>query len=312
MKEMNLDTSTKIALIALIFTSVTAVFTAVSLYFAYRLVRMKSGVRLRGGYSTCSSISCEDNYLASITLENAKDRAITIFEIYMKLGNNYYVRIEDFEDKPLILKPFETYHKDYDPIIFYELNMRRVFLNKLFKDKKVKHQLFVSTSEGKKKVRGMKRWNPVLDSLRNYMIAVVQPVRSIYKDRAYGSNVKYLIELKYDDKHEEVIPIYPRDYELRKFRKFQLTKDALKTKECLENFLDQQKAEGNLSSSSFEVHDFQEWKKESFELEKMESYEAEYFGKFRVYVLGLIESKIQDYKMNKKNKELARKRNNKT
>src|SRR5439155_13648994 len=42
-------------------------------------------------------------------LENLKDRAVVIFKIYMKFGNNVFIEIDDFANNPLILKPFEVF-----------------------------------------------------------------------------------------------------------------------------------------------------------------------------------------------------------
>jgi hypothetical protein len=42
-----------------------------------------------------SSVYCDDPYLSSLVIENLKDRAITIFEIYLKVGNHCYIQIED-------------------------------------------------------------------------------------------------------------------------------------------------------------------------------------------------------------------------
>ena len=53
----------------------------------------------------CSSVSCSDNYISSLTLENLKDRAVVILKIYLRLGHGYFVEIEDFENSPLILRP---------------------------------------------------------------------------------------------------------------------------------------------------------------------------------------------------------------
>ena len=51
-----------------------------------------------------SSVDCDDPYLSSLVIENLKDRAITIFEIYLKVGSNCYIQVEDFGSKPLVLR----------------------------------------------------------------------------------------------------------------------------------------------------------------------------------------------------------------
>ena len=93
--------------------------------------RRKSGVDIQGSYTVSSSRDCDDKYVSSIVLENLKDRSITIFSIYLQVGRPYHVELDNFKDAPLILKPFETFHKDYGPIEFYEFTMKKVEINAL-------------------------------------------------------------------------------------------------------------------------------------------------------------------------------------
>src|SRR6267378_5645545 len=71
--------------------------------------RRKAGMYVRGVFSTGSGTSCNDVYVTEVILENLKDRAVTIFSIYLKIGHNYYVELENLEEKPLVLKAFETF-----------------------------------------------------------------------------------------------------------------------------------------------------------------------------------------------------------
>jgi hypothetical protein len=187
---MNSTVEIPIPSIIAIAISTCALFVAVSNY------RRKTGIQIRGSWSVTSSIACDDDYISSLVIENQKDRAITIFSIYLKIGHNYYVQIENFEDKPLVLKAYESYHRDFDPLVFYEVSMTRVKIDELLKDKKIRKQLVVSTSNGKYTVPSlMHQWSPVEDFFQNHMTAVVRPVRSTYKGRAFGSNVVFLVEV---------------------------------------------------------------------------------------------------------------------
>ena len=91
----------------------------IGLYFASKAYWLKWGIRLRGTFSISSSMACDDDYVSSVVLENVKDRAVTIFAIYLQIGPNIYIVIEEFGDKPLILKGFETFQNNYEPIEFY-------------------------------------------------------------------------------------------------------------------------------------------------------------------------------------------------
>ena len=57
------------------------------------------------------------------------------------------------------------------------------------------------------------------------------------------------------DGTEEVVPIYPRDYEIRKFRNFSLTREAIESQQTLEEFLREQITAGKLSCLSMDVVD---------------------------------------------------------
>ena len=76
-----------------------------------------------------------------------------------------------------------------------------------------------------------------------------------YKGHSYGSEAKFILTLNNADGRDEVIPIYPRDYEIRKFRNFALTREAIESQQALEGFLQEQVAAGKLSCLSIDVVD---------------------------------------------------------
>jgi hypothetical protein len=90
---MNLETIiSSINSIVALLVSITALIYTVKTYI------LKSGAHVRGLFSIHSSISCEDKYVGRIALENMKDRATVIFKIYLLVGKNYYIELEDFEE----------------------------------------------------------------------------------------------------------------------------------------------------------------------------------------------------------------------
>lgn len=119
------------------------------MYFTIRAFLLKSGQKFRCDISVASTIECEDKYVSSITIENLKDRAAVIFKIFIKYGLNNYLLIEDFSNSPLILKPFEVYYQEYDPILFYSTGTRIAKLDKIFDNKKVKYRVLLTTTNGK-------------------------------------------------------------------------------------------------------------------------------------------------------------------
>src|SRR5258705_5750679 len=123
--------------------------SSLALLVATMNYRRKAGVFVRGIYSITSSRDCNDQYVSSVTLENLKDRAITVFCIYLRVGYSYYVEVENFEDKPLVLRPYETYQKEYGPIQFYGVNTNCIRLNEILQNTRVRKRLVLSTSDGK-------------------------------------------------------------------------------------------------------------------------------------------------------------------
>jgi hypothetical protein len=165
----------------------------IALAYTVKAYLLKAGHNLRCDITTCTSVECNDQYVASITLENIKDRATVIFKIYLRLGRNYYLLLEDFSNNdfsnnPLVLKPFEVYHKEYDPILFYSVNSRLIKLDAVFNHKRRK--IILSTTDGKFVVNAnTKRWDIIPKFFKNLMTAIIDPVRMGYKGKQYGANV---------------------------------------------------------------------------------------------------------------------------
>lgn len=293
-----------IATIAAATSSIIAlIISMIALVYTTKTYLLKAGTRIRGSFSPCSSQACEDQYVSTVTLENMKDKAEIIYKIFMRLGHNYYVVIEDFEDNPLILKPFEAWTKQYDPIEYYSVNMNRIKLNNLFSDRKVKTDLVLSTAQGKYIVKPRDRyWDPIVDFFKNHMTAIIHPIRGTYKEKAYGSNAKYIVDISLKGGKEEVIAIYPRDYEIKKFRKFSLTQDSLNSKESLEEYLYEKVGEGVLNCTEIKVHDLESWRKESYEMDSKKIIEAKHDGYLFYHVVGRVLTILSDFRMKIQNK----------
>lgn len=291
------STSAIIAISAMIVSLVALIYT-VKTYI------LKSGTNIRGSYGKCSSsIYSDDQYVTNVTLENLKDRAIAIFEIYLKIGHNYFLEIETFDDQPLILKPFEVFYKEYDPIDLYSYGMSRIDLNKLLSNEKIKKQLVLSTSDGKYVVTSwIKRWNPIYDFFDNHLITVIQSCRTKYKGKSYGINVKYIVDIKMENGKEETIPIYPEDYKRKNFKKFNLSKESLDSKESLEEFLYEQVGNGLLNCKEITVHDFSVWRDEIYESENEKTIKAEYCNWFVYNFIGPLYTKLSDFRFHRKNR----------
>lgn len=289
--------------IAAIFISTLALLIAVKNYWR------KAGLLVRGSFGITSSRDCEDRYVSSVLIENLKDRAITIFAIYLRVGEGYYIEIEDFEESPLILKAYETFQKQYGPIQFYSVSSNKVNLNSLFENKKIRKRLVLSTSNGKYVVpASIKHWSPTGDFFRNYLTAHLRPIRLIHKAKHIGGNARYIIEFVPHEGKVEVVSIHPRDYELKMFNNFSLTRESLESADSLKNYLEKKIEEGLLKCKSYEVHDVNEWKLRNLKFYSEQTIKAVHYGFWRYNLMGRLGTWFSNRSMIKKNKDANLKR----
>jgi hypothetical protein len=239
----------------------TLVVAVIAAIYSARAYWLKSGLDIRGTWGIMSSIAAEDRYVHEITLENLKDRSVVIFKIFLEVGHGYFIELEDFDPEPLILKPFEAVRRRYDPIDHYSVNMRRIRMDPVLTNRRSRRRLVLATSQGRYNVtRWVDRWDPVGLFFRNYATAIVRPMRSTLDGKAYGSGTKYVVKLMNPGRDAEFIPIYARDYEVKKFVGFQLSREALESRRALEVFLLERAIEGDLRCADLEVFDLQEWR----------------------------------------------------
>jgi hypothetical protein len=245
--------------------SVAAIVSLVALWFTYRAFALKSGVELRGQYSVNYDKKCDDVYVSSYTLENLKDKSAIIFSSYLLFKPNVYIELERFDDKPLLLKPFETYVKEFDPIDLYTTNLIKVNVNELFRKNDETGNLVVSTSDGKYVVKNwIRKWTPFNDIWKNRGTIHVQPKRFLFDGKAFGSRALYVVRVIYDKRESLFIPIYKVDVTLKEciFDK-QLTEEAIESKESLWHFLKEAVESGKFKKHEFEVIDLKEFRSDA-------------------------------------------------
>ena len=229
---------------------------ALALVFSIRGDRRKSGIDIRADFSVASSIWSSEQWVAEVRLENLKDRPVSVYKIYLEVGHGLHIEVEDFTENPLSLDAYNVYRQKYDPVEFYSHGISRVtgFLG----DKKSRQRIVLTTSQGRYYPRrGTKTFDdPFFDTLRrNITTGVVHPERLTHKGHSYGSEAKFVVTFSDAEGKEEVVPIYPRDYEISKFRHFTLTREAIESQQSLEEFLKNQVAAGNLSYHSLSIVD---------------------------------------------------------
>lgn len=287
-------------------SSIALVISLIALSFAIRNFWRKSGTHVRGSFCISSSAYAEDKYVSSLTIENFKDRPVIIFKIFLRMGHNYYLELDDFESDPKILKSYEAYTSHYKPVDFYCANMSRIKLNTILNSKKVKPCIVLSTSHGKYVVKDwIRRWDPIFDFFENHFTTPILPMRSDDENGYYGADVKYLVKILTEDGYKKTIPVYATDNNYPRFQKFRLTEESLSSKESLENFLTEQAIEGRLNCVSIEIIDTEELRNKTYGDRFDKSFEAKYYNWFTYIVIGklyTIASNIRLYFINLKHK----------
>lgn len=295
-----LDPNLLVALTALI-------ISVIALLYTVRTYLLKRGHKIRCNYSTAGSWDAQDAYIADVTIENLKDRATVIFNIYMHFRANVYLEIESFEGSPLILQPFGVYHKQYDPVLLYANGMDRMLMDDLINSKTVRKRLVLNTTDGKIIARvNISRWSPITLFFRNYFTNITRPNRLAHKGKSYGPLVRYLIVLRYKNGPEEIVPLQLKDHQIKKFSKFKLTEECLESADSIRRFLEQKRAEGLLSAESIEVLDYGTQVDATLK-EFKETQKAIAIGWWQYRLLGWWHTRREDRKIDTENKTRLRK-----
>lgn len=280
-------------------------FTA--LIYTVRSFSRKEGAKIRATFLVQSTIESTQKHVCELTLENMKDRSIAVYTVFLKLGHNYYLELENFEDSPLVLEPFGTYSTQYDPVDFYSVSMTPIDLKELWTNRR--QNVVLSTSDGKHVVKEkIRRWYPYADFFRNYSMAIIRPMRMQFRGKSYGSKVKFIVVIMDEGKEDEVIPLYPRDYQIAKFKNFRLTKEALESKENLHAFFEQMVLDNLLNYEDMEIWDMEAEREEGYKYYQKETFHAEHVSWFDHFVLGRLYTVADSLKTRYENKRRRRNR----
>lgn len=263
----------------------------IAIWIAYKNYLRKGGLDIRGSYSVTSTVESSEKYISDVLIENAKDRSVTIFAIYLQVGRSHYLQLIDFESSPLILKAFESFRKEFGPVECYWSNFSRYSINHLLADRAVKKRLVCSTSSGRYVVpRMIPKWTPFVASFSNSLINGFYPSRSEFEGRALGDRVDYVA--KFTSKGGEarrVVLLQKNSHMYRLFEHVQLTQESLMTSHALSTFLEEARQKGAFGDVEIEIVDVGEWrslKHSQFGLFERDAIELRQPSMWNFYVLG--------------------------
>lgn len=254
-------------IIALTISSCALLFSACAFIVAFQNYKRKSGISFRGNFSIMSSIECSDNFVSGITLENLKDKSITIYGIYLKIDNIAYVTLENLDTTPLILKPYESYNKKYGPIMAYSASLSRVRINNLLEINSSKMRLVLATSEGKYTIPSpIKIWSPIIENLKNEKsrTVLISPITRRNNEKYIGENIKWVILLTMKNGQEKTMLIKKNDHNFSYLANLGFSESVLTSKKSIENHLDKIIKNQILPITSYVVHDHEITKEEIF------------------------------------------------
>ncbi|RXS92960.1 hypothetical protein [Acinetobacter junii] len=132
----------------------TLLLGCVAFFLAWNTYLRKSSVKVRATYTVSRHGShYYKNYVASYTIENDKDKSIVINAVYLRIGYDLYLLLEDFrggkDSNHLILKAYEAHQKVFKKMHWYMANDYKLDLDELLANRKVKKTIVLSTSHGK-------------------------------------------------------------------------------------------------------------------------------------------------------------------
>lgn len=234
----------------------------IAIWIAYKNYLRKGGLDIRGSYSMTASVESSEKYISDVLIENAKDRSVTIFAIYLQVGRSHYLQLIDFESSPLTLKAFESFKKEFGPVECYWANFSRYSINRMLGDDRVKKRLVCSTSSGRYVVpRLVSKWTPFVASLSNSLVKGIYPSRSEFEGRALGDRVDYVA--KFTSKTggaRRVVVLQKSSHAYQIFEHVQLTAESLMTSDALRSFLEGARRDGAFGDVEIEVFDVGEWR----------------------------------------------------
>jgi hypothetical protein len=139
------------------------------------------------------------------------------------------------------------------------------------------------------------------------LTAVIRPRRSTFEGKAYGSGTKYIVRFKSKGRDDEIVLIYARDYEVKKFRTFQLTEQSLTSRDALEAFLLEEAISGRVHRTDVDVFDTEQWLAEVYRSEPSEAFGAAPRNWFAYHIVGWAVTKWDDFQIWRENRTILRK-----
>jgi hypothetical protein len=150
----------------------------------------------------------------------------------------------------------------------------------------------LSTPNGKYKAKKrIKQWEPRTDIFKNPFSCFIRPFIYKIRDNFIGSNIKFVIILKVQDKEDVLLLLNENGYLHNKYN-IPVAKEILENKENLSLFIKQSITEGKIKCDSFEIHSCEKW----LLYKDLPTYNAKKISFLKYYFFGRIKSISEKYK----------------
>lgn len=287
-----------------------------AVFFAIAQYRLKRSIKISAAYGTSQTAGFSNAYVSSVIIKNLKDKSEAIFGVYVRLGSNLYVELEEFDDSPLIIGPFETVVRSYNPVTYYGCGPYKVDINKALNRCRSNSRVVLSTSKGKYVTRKNKKyWKPVIESLRNANVAALQCVQ-VEDERPDGKRyvipnaAQYIVRFSQKGESKSYY-VYQSGYMFsHNMRFFRLEEHHLEDRDKL---LEHLKSLENLEEEGVDVSTIVVESVEDFsEMQRMNEFynksaKVDPSGWFRTKVLGKLFYFIEKYRIKRINHDRGRK-----
>lgn len=186
-----------ISILSLVVAATSLVIALIILFYTIYQFSLKRGSRFYGTFTISSSVWSRQHYVSYIIIENTKDKAAAINTIYLRIGKNIYLELIDYSNSPRILAPFETIKIAFEEgVSGYITSTYKVNIDSILSDYRAEKTLIVSTPQGNSKVKKYKsHWNIYIESLRNYFITPVHPVKKLHNNNYYSDQLQFIVSI---------------------------------------------------------------------------------------------------------------------
>ncbi|WP_026968459.1 hypothetical protein [Algoriphagus terrigena] len=231
------------------------IFSIIAAYYARLAILLKTGNNFGFSYLLSDNFDSNGYEISEYIVENKKDKSAILFKIYLKIGYNNFLLLDDFTGNPVTLKPFEYYRKKLEQSIFYSMNMNIIKIPNLIKKYSLK--ILIETSEGTFFAKPMNIKDSVLSKyFSNHYTNIIHSENISFHNIPIKKSDKYGIELifKAETKH---LVISEEDRKFRLNKDSELSESDLVSKDFLESKIHDLINGGSLNCLDFKVYDIQ-------------------------------------------------------